>query len=128
MVDKEIDRQNGDAEQNKGYLIYVLIGLLIFSLILIILLFVMCRYIKGVPVMRIKAPEDKSNRTRFYKKEPYEPVVKSSVGTYDARGPIVRRASYEDAALNRERILQGNEITDTVDRTLEVKIPAIISK
>lgn len=43
MVNNELDRQGGNLKEEQHYLIYIIIGLLLFSLILILILYVMYR-------------------------------------------------------------------------------------
>jgi len=116
-VDEEIDRQSGNVDLTTHYMIYVLLGLLLFSLVLILLLYVMCRYSnslkkeRSIGIKPVRQNKEPIGTSQFYKQEIYEPmIVKKKIQAYDVQGPIVECKSYE------EKELRGiDEVSDTVD-------------
>jgi len=124
-----MDRQNGNADQTEPYLIYVLLGLLLFSLILILLLYVMYVYNKnliGTRSIRVRHIEEPVGKSKFSRQAIYEPMSKSSK-PYDSQGPIVQCKLYEE----RDKNIQETSFSDTVDRkiiTNSVNLPAIIDR
>ena len=122
MVDKEMDRQTGNADQTNNYMIYVLIGLLLFSLILILLLYVMYVYtrnLRNTRIMRVKPINESNSRSKFYGQPMYETMNKKKP-PYDAQGPVVQSKSYEecDKIVHETSFSNDNKIAS---------IPAIIN-
>ncbi|KAL4153634.1 hypothetical protein QTP88_001467 [Uroleucon formosanum] len=99
MVDKELDRQSGNPEQTKHYIIYILLELLLFSLILILLLYTMYRYnrnLKRTYSKNIRRIENPVRKNSIINQQVYEPMVRINPKSYDMQGPIVNSTSYEE--------------------------------
>jgi len=121
MVDKELDKQNGNADQT-NYMIYVLIGLLLFSLILILLLYVMYVYtnnLRNTRTMRVRPINEPISKSKFYGQPMYEAMSKKKP-PYDAQGPIVQGKSYEESDKNIQETSFSND-------NRIANIPAIIN-
>lgn len=143
MVNNELDRQKGNIQEEHHYLIYIIIGLLLFTFILIILLYVMYRCnsdLNKAHIRRVMESEESrknkydlenlNSKSTFYDYEIREsPIIKqSNLRTYDIQGPIV-----QDKSCGGKDILvdKGNpieQITDTPDRLSINTLPPIINK
>jgi len=75
MIDQEIDRQSGNAEDTKYYMTYVLLGLILFLLIVLVILYVIYRYtdvLKRTNTRRTISIGEPINRSKFYTQQTYE--------------------------------------------------------
>lgn len=137
MVENELDRQNGHVQTNHHYLIYAIIGLLLFSFILILILYVMykCnmdlkRTYRSRPVQSkeyyMNEPKNKSepkSMSTFYRSENIELRPEQS---YETQRPLVKTVPYESAS---KSVIREEIITDTPDRlSINTNLPSVIGE
>lgn len=130
MIDQEIDRQSGNAEDTKYYMTYVLLRLILFLLIILVILYVIYRYtdvLKRTNTRRTISIGEPINRSKFYTQQMYETMNRDNPQSYELRKPIIQSKVNEDKNVIKENIMQGNEVTSTSKVNTGVKLPSIIN-